>query len=405
MGAHRWRALPLVVATMLLGGSAPLISEHRPIAHDLLPISDPGVALASSTSLRGHDGGCHDLRTPGGIDRALETGFGLTRHYDAVLPVDLGDGRSLWFVQDAFLDWVEDGPASKLSEMQYANSVAIAFDADGCSQLLVDGPNANGRIGFELSPIPNSVVWGHFFWPLAAVVEGGALSVTWAEMKRSPQQPTVFDGIIRHPGRTFVATYDIDTLERLSWERFDDLGFGFGFWAVAGTDGWTYHFGNRNLLNLAMNGGYENGPHPATDNYLGRGPSLAGGVTEVWDGTEWTTNLERAASVLSQGWAATMLRPRRDPGGRWVAAFNEEEFWGSDVVVLAAEGPTGPWREVSRYPATSVGDVPTVSYHATIVDMSACEASVVVSSNAADWYDAIADPDLYQPFLLQVTTC
>jgi hypothetical protein len=405
MHKRSWRAVALVATAMLLGGSQPLVAEHRAVAHDLLLVSDPGVPVASSTSLRGHDGGCHDLRTPGGLVLALDEGFGLTQHYDGLLTVDLGDRRSLWFLQDPFLDWVADGPASTFTEMQYANSAVVAFDADGCSQLILDGPNANGRFGFEFGPKPEDVTWKRFFWPLAALVEDDGLSVTWAEMIRSPDQEHMIDGIGRHPGRTFVARYDLETLERLTWDGFDDLGFGFGFWAVAGDDGWIYHFGNRNLLNLAMNGGYENGPHPATDNYLGRGPSLAGGVTEVWDGTGWTTRLDRASPILSQGWAATMLRPRLDPDGRWVAALVEEEFWGSDVVVLAAGDPTGPWREVSRYETPEVGDVALVNYHATILDVSNCGASLIISSNAAIWDEAVAEPDLYRVYPLQVSTC
>lgn len=405
MRTNHWRALSLVAITMVLGGSQQDIVESLPEAHDLLPFSDPRVQFASWTSLRGYAGGCHDLRTPDGLVRALDAGFGLTRHYDGVLPVDLGDGRSLWFLQDPFLDWVVDGPASTLTEMQYSNSAVVAFGADGCAQLLVDGPNVNGRFGFEFGPAPEDITWKRFFWPLAALVEADGLSVTWAEMIRSPDQLHMIDGIGRHPGRTFVARYDLETLERLAWDDFEDLGVGFGFWAVAGDDGWTYHFGNPNLLNLAMNGGFGNGPHPATENYLGRGPTLAGGVTEVWDGTGWTTRLERAAPVLSQGWAATMLRPRLDPDGRWVAALVEEEFWGSDVVVLVAEDPTGPWREASRYPTPNVGDVPLVNYHATIHDVSTCEASLVVSSNAADWEQAVVEPDLYRVYPLQVSTC
>jgi hypothetical protein len=404
MNLRSWRPVALVVTTLLLGGSQPLVSEDRSVAHDLLLVSDPGVQFASSTSLRAHGGGCHDIRTPGGLELALDEGFGLTQHYDGVLTVDLGDRRSAWFLQDPFFDWVADGPGSAFTEMQYANSAVVAFDADGCAQVIV-GSNGNGRFGFEFGPTPEDVTLERFFWPLAAVVEDNGLSVTWAEMIQAPDQLNMIDGIARSPGRTFVARYDVATLERQAWDVFDDLGFGFGFWAVAGDDGWTYHFGNRNLLNLAMNGGYENGPHPATDNYLGRGPSLAGGVTEVWDGTAWTTRLEDASPILSEGWAATMLRPRRDSEGRWVAALVEEEFWGSDVVVLVAEDPTGPWREVSRYPRAEGGDVALVNYHATILDTSTCEASLVISSNAAVWDQAVAEPDLYRVYPLQVTTC
>ena len=176
-------------------------------------------------------------------------------HFDAVLPVDLGDGWTLWFVQDGFFDWEADGPASTIGEMQYTNSAVVIFDTDGCAEVIVDGPNANGRFGFEFGPNPDSVVWQRFYWPLGAVAENGVLSVTWAQMNYSDRQPTIYEGISRHHGRTFVATYDLGTLERLSWHRFDDLGVGFGFWATPGTDGWVYHFGNPNLLNLAMNGG------------------------------------------------------------------------------------------------------------------------------------------------------
>jgi len=393
-------------ATFLLAGSTSLAQARTLVVHDLLAVSDAGTPRELSDSMRVLDGGCHDISTPEGLEVTLETGFGPLRQYDGVLPVDLGGGRSVWLVQDGFLDWEADGVASNLFEMQYANNIAILFDVDGCAQVLVDGPNVNGRFGFELSPLPDSVKMERYYWPLAAVVEDGRLSVTWAQMLLSSRKPTMFDGIERHPGPTFVAQYDIDTLGRISWERFDDHGFGFGFWAAPGEDGWVYHFGNRNLLNLAMNGGYENGPHPSTLNYVGRGRSLAQGVEEVWDGAEWTSDIQRAAPIHEQGWVASMLRPVRDSDGRWITAIKQEEFWGTELDILVSDHPIGPWRL-----AAGSSDISSnltnqmVTYHPAIVAARTCEISVLVSENAAIWDEAIVEPRLYQVFALALETC
>ncbi len=135
-------------------------------------------------------------------------------------------------------------------------------------------PTTERPLNFE--PGDGAARPGRFFWPLGGGLHNGVVKMFWGEMQftdpdiqRGPK-----DGITRHPVGTWIGTYDPTTLQRLSFQKspttgtkapepFSEFIMQYGF-AVASDERDSYLFGNANMLNLSLNGGYDNGPHPAT---------------------------------------------------------------------------------------------------------------------------------------------
>ena len=129
--------------------------------------------------------------------------------YQHVYP--LGDGRSLWLFQDAFLD--HSGAAERLGQARFAHNVGLVQDG-ACFTLFHRGTTA----------VPASFEGGtgerplsRWFWPLGGEASNGRLQVFWVEMIKDGYEPGPGDGLGWHPGATWIATYDTATLARRSF--------------------------------------------------------------------------------------------------------------------------------------------------------------------------------------------
>jgi hypothetical protein len=352
-----------------------------------------------------YDAGCVDLTDADLLDASLAGGLGPLWGFDGVRPIDLGGGRSLWIVQDAFLD-VTDLESPTYANSQYANNMVIAWDAQGCGTLLVRPHNVNDRVSFEYGP-DDAATWDRFYWPLGGEVHGDEVVVMWAEMQESPKEPQWLDGLRRHPVGTWIARYDAKTLERRSFEPFTepDVSPQWGFEMTSQGD-WTYLYGNANLLNLAMSGGYDNGPHPSTEMFVARVPRGRFDLPlEVFDGVGWTTVSSAAHSLSSRGWASNQMRPRL-VAGQFVSIVAVDEFLDDLFIVETAPRASGPWTEASRFRVESDQPIRTVTYHPTLLPSTdPCKLVAVVSKNAADWPEVLVQPSLYRPIARAVDIC
>ena len=86
--------------------------------------------------------------------------------------------------------------------------------------------------------------------------------------------PGPLDGIRRHPVETWIGVYDPETFERLEFRRAPNSGRvpAVRLRRPVRKARYSYLFGNSNQLNLAIEGGYDNGPFSATRMYLARVP-------------------------------------------------------------------------------------------------------------------------------------
>lgn len=404
---HRAILAAVLLSLSLIEG-VPARSSHDYIG---LPLPDAGTAggigepssqgRAWSPDYLQYDGGCIDLTSAAGVNRALADGIGPLISFDAPRAVDLEDGQ-LWFVQDAYLDFPEDGPATSLRAAQYAGNAVLFVDDDGCATILIRPSNPNERVSFEYGT--GDVTLDRFFWPLGGEVHGDEIVVYWASMVRSAENPTQYDGIVRHTDGTHIARYDSRSLERLSFEPAIEPGVDpqWGFEVVT-SDDWTYLFGNDNVLNLARVGGLGAGPHPSTDMFVARIPAGAfDGAPAYWDGETWVDGPSDAAPISTRGYVSNQMHPRRF-GDLLVSVTTLDEYWGDELVVDVARSPEGPWTEAARIGLDRDGPHDLVSYHPLVLAPTDDGTLIVlVSYNAADWFTAIDQPALYRPHALEI---
>jgi hypothetical protein len=314
--------------------------------------------------------------------------------------VDLGDGRSMWLVNDPYVD-----PAGRtpLRPDAYLHNTAIVQDGPCFSVVQRMG---DGR-PIEFAPdLPN----GDFFWPLGGTVdEAGVIWVFWSEMRDDPDHPFL-DGITRHPVATWLAAYDPQTLITLQFQRAPDAGVQPQYGSAVQTWGdFTYLFGNSNMLDLTREGGYDAGPFSGTRMYLARVPAgQLAAQPEYFTGGGWSSSASAARPYWTRWYASNAMQPRVIDG-QWFSVVKQDEFWGDTVVVETADVPWGPWTTVQRLPAVprlppDRAGVWMTTYQPILLPQRGDDGRLiaVLSQNASIWQDAIADPRLYRPQALRV---
>ncbi len=319
--------------------------------------------------------------------------------WDNAHVMQLGPERWLWLSHDAFLDYVGDAKTLDDVGAQIQN---VAFEQTGTCFSMLHRGTPEERRNFEIGD--GHVDLSRFLWPLGGEVDGDVVKVFWAETVPSVQSPGPTDGIVRNPTKTWLAEYDLTTLERLSFAPAPNSGVDpiYGF-AVASDDEYSYLFGNTNMLNFALVGGYLNGPHSVTKMYLGRVErGRLEQQPEYWTGSGWSDDAASSVPISDRFFAENTMQPRYIDG-RWVSVVKENGFSGKEVLIDVAEDPWGPWTTVDRREhVTRPATVEKNSYQPIILPWSSVDMglSVIISENAMAWDDAIQDPPLYRPAVL-----
>jgi hypothetical protein len=308
--------------------------------------------------------------------------------------IDLGGQRYLWLFNDTWVDYTNR--AGSLLDATYLPNVAV-LQEHGCFRLVRRGTKTDPR-SFEHG---TGVKYPRYFWPLGGQVVGGRIQVFWAEMLSRKHQAKPGDGLHRHPVRTWLATYDVSTLERLDFRPAPNDGVfpQYGY-AVAADETHTYLFGNSNLLDLSLEGGFYAGPHSATKMYLARVPrgELAS-PPEYRTANGWSDDPGDARPFSERFWTDNGMQPIF-LDGRWLAITKVDGFWGTETIVEAADDPWGPWTIVSRREvAPARGFDVMTNYQPIILPYrdSAGDLIVVMSQNARNWPEAVHDVSMYRP--------
>ncbi|MDA9292897.1 hypothetical protein N9Q18_00255 [bacterium] len=169
---------------------------------------------------------------------------------------------------------------------------------------------------------------------------------------------------------------------------------------MASDEEYSYLFGNTNQLNFWRNGGYDNGPHDATQMFLARvRRGQFADTPEYWHGSGWGEDATRSAPISERFYAENTMQPRF-LDGQWVSVVKQDGFFGVDVWLEVALNPWGPWvaHEVIGHKPKATG-VERNSYHPIILPWSGAAdgVSVIISENAVRWHQALADPSNYRP--------
>ncbi|MCU1392084.1 MAG: hypothetical protein JWM34_512 [Ilumatobacteraceae bacterium] len=321
------------------------------------------------------DAGCASDLSAAGLAAFFAQPLGAIQGFDGPRIYPLGDGRNLWMLQDTFIDYI--GGIKSFAHMNYANSTALIQDGN-CFTSLQRGDGQTAQ-SFEIGT--GLIDFDHYFWPAGGSVRDGKLEMYWMQMVRDHTVGGPLDGLSLHPEATWLATYDISTMQRLSFVPAPNPGVTpvWGY-TVVDSDGWSYLFGNTYQQNLALEGGYDDGPHSATKMYLARVPQgQLDTPPSYWTGTDWSSVAGDAQPISSRFWTENSMLPQHI-GGQWISATKVNGFLGSTFTIDVADQPWGPYRTVLELPATPRGPADNlVTYHALVLPWLDPSGQLIVS--------------------------
>ena len=131
----------------------------------------------------------------------------------------------------------------------------------------------DGGLPWEFAPSVSDREW---YWPIGGSIgAGGLLYVFWSRMVEDGAQ-AFLDGITRHPVQTWLGVYDPNTFATISFEPAPNAGVfpQYGSAVQTAADGYSYLFGNSNMLELSREGGYgKPSPFSGTRMYVARVPA------------------------------------------------------------------------------------------------------------------------------------
>ncbi len=362
-------------------------------------------AWAASTRITdggylGTDVGCADDVSAAALDRFFAARLGPVLGWDYQHVYPLGGDRYLWLFQDAFID--HTGTVTTLGPARFVHNAALVQQGS-CFQLLHQG-TTNAPDAFEIGD-GGADLRTRWFWPMGGELADGQLWVFWAEMIKDPYNPDPPDGLGWHPQRTYIASYEAETMRRTSFMLAPNSNavpiYGY---AVSSDGSHTYLFGNTFEQNLFREGGFWAGPHSARDMWLARVPR--GRMTDAPEyrtSDGWSPDPADAVPIVSRFWAENPMQPRYLEG-QWVAATAVDGYWGDHLAIDVAAQPWGPWTTVQYSELLPRGADPLMNtYHAQPLPWRDGFGSVLitVSNNGRDMArDAYGTPSRYRPMVI-----
>ena len=388
-------ALAVICTAYWVAVTAPVLAQPPPRGYSVGTELTQGAHYTSQQRVRSRLG-CADGLTAPELDEFFRVRQGPLLGWDNPHVIELGPNRWLWLVHDTYLD--HSGTATDLVDVDHQVQNA-AFVQNGRCFAVQHGGTPELRKNFESGDA--RIAPAHFLWPLGSEVHENKLFVFWAETTTATDPQPNGHGITRYPVATWLATYDVETLKRLSFDPAPNAGIEpiYGF-AVSSDDEYSYLFGNTNQLNFWRNGGYENGPHSATRMFLGRVPrGELSEDPEYWHGAGWGSDANSAVPISEKFYAENTMQPQFIDG-QWLSVVKRDGFFGAEIWLEVAVDPWGPWvaHEIVEH-IPRVSNVAKNSYQPIILPWSDAQAgvSVIVSENAIKWRDALATPSNYRP--------
>lgn len=297
--------------------------------------------------------------------------------------IDLPDGRTLWYFQDAFF-----GAGSTLDGNAFAHNAALVQDGD-CFELL-DPPGGEGDSWIGSWVETNLQNW---LWPLDAEVGAdGHLWLFLAEVQ-NPNGSGAARGAL--PVGTWTARYTLPDLRLVDMTPAPDPSRSlFGYSIVSDTE-FSYLYGHcyRQFDTTGLIG-FNDDCSPYA--YVARVPvGEFDQELEYWTSSGWSDDRADRLPVLSSDVSMPVSVQRF--GDVYVTASDEGDWFGEDVVVYTAPAPQGPWTEALRYtPDTTCGEGCN-NYGAFVMpELEGDQVVIAQSNNAKDMRDAFDVAALYR---------
>jgi hypothetical protein len=296
----------------------------------------------------------------------------------------LPDGRTLWLFQDAFV-----GPDDQLGDDRFAHNAALVQSGDCFELLPTSGGSGTSWIG---SWVESELE--QWFWPLDAEV--GADGYLWLFLAEVRNPNGSGAAIGAEPVATWRARYRLPELELVDLEPAADASSALFGYSIVSDDDWTYLYGHCYKQYVPETGsGFDPSCSPYA--YVARVPrGQLDRRPQYWSGAGWTARRSARKPVLTGAHSMPVSVERF--GAIYVAASDENDWFGPDVVIRTAPEPQGPWTEVLRYtPETRCGEGCN-NYGAFVLPRLEDDQVVIAHSNNA-WdmrNDAFADASLYR---------
>lgn len=306
---------------------------------------------------------------------------------DAVRIYPLPDGRQLWMMNDSFVP--RDGMAP-VNQFKFIRNIAFIRDLDGSLTMLAGGEPGTRT---EFIPHADRDRFRRFYWPLGGEVDGDMLKIFLAEMRCDRPQW----GICFYPISTQLATFTWADMALVSIEPAPNPGVRpvYGF-SVASDEEWSYLFGNGHEFNTPDEWGGSN------QVFVARVPR---GKLEqpphYWDGSGWNPDPATAVPLVQRGYADFRMAVIRW-GDRWIGLAKEDEFVGQRIIVMEADRPEGPWRDLEWIPLGEPPGIPAgVTYDAIpYPEPVDGRLAIFYSTNSQLEPVVFEDPSVYRPVLL-----
>lgn len=298
--------------------------------------------------------------------------------------VDLPDGRTLWYFQDAFF-----GSGTKLTDAAFAHNAALVQDGDCFERLVAPGGDGNSWIGSWVETDLQN-----WLWPLDAEVGAdGHLWLFLAEMQ-NPNGIGAARGAL--PVGTWVARYSLPDLRLVDMELAPDPSRSlFGYSIVSDTE-YSYLYGHC-YRQFDASGAIGFDPDCSPHAYVARVPvGEFDHELEYWTSGGWSAERSERLPVLSSEISMPVAVQRF--GDVYVAASDEGDWFGDDVVVYTAPAPQGPWAEAVRYTPDTTCGAGCNNYGAFVLPKLEGDRVVIAqSNNARDMAYAFEVASLYRP--------
>lgn len=311
-------------------------------------------------------------------ERWFDASFGRFVAGDIPRAYPLDAGTTLWVTNDSFLA-SDSGLArqggARLSDARLVRNAAFTERAGRLGLIHAPGTEFLPHEGDHLD---------QWWWFHGGLVVDGELRVIVTRMRRTGPVGWAINSVYDETWLARFSAVDGALLDLApAPSRSGDPIYGF---SVASDADWTYLYGNSGLIGTS-----------ATETRVARVPSGRLDLPPAyWNGAAWVSDAAAAAVIHRGGTVAHRLFVFRF-GERWLATCKEDEFFGTDLLVLEAPGPTGPWRELVRVPLpTLTGDDRTNTYDVQARPMGDA-LHVWWSNNAFDYADVRRDASLYRP--------
>ena len=246
----------------------------------------------------------------------------------------LPDGRTLWLFQDAFV-----GADGDLVDDHFAHNAAL-IQTGSCFSLL---PTSGGQGTSWLGSWVEEAL-GQWFWPLDAEIGAdGNLWLFLAEV-RNPNRSGAATGA--EPVATWRARYRLPDLELLDMEQAADSSSSLYGYSIVSDNDWTYLYGHC-YRQFVPGEEYGFDPSCSPHAYLARVPK--GQLDRrpyYWTGTGWSRLRDGPRARVDRPSASMPVSVERF-GDVYVAASDEGDWYGGDIVIRTAHAPQGPWTEVA----------------------------------------------------------